>query len=240
MLWALPALFIREFFMDEESLFRDIHSHLMLQAREGQKMDTEMKLAERFNVSRYRVRRVLDILSRMGVVHRAKKRGLTLVSPEPEDLSKSIGSQIQSVGFNAMEFSEARDLMESAVLSLTVKRMTPMQLGRLADTFSQLERVNLAPVAALSIHKSFHSLFLEGCGNRVLQVFAAALLSECAQKLAEAGDNLPGSFVSEIISLDRDLLAALRAGDDEASRAALVELIDAEVAAAAAYGIKAE
>ena len=219
--------------MDEESLFRDIHSHLMLQAREGQKMDTEMKLAERFNVSRYRVRRVLDILSRMGVVHRAQKRGLTLVSPEPEDLSKSIGSQIQSVGFNAMEFSEARDLMESAVLSLTVKRMTPMQLGRLADTFNQLERVNLAPVAALSIHKSFHSLFLEGCGNRVL-------LSECAQKLAEAGDNLPGSFVSEIITLDRDLLAALRAGDDEASRAALVELIDAEVAAAAAYGIKAE
>ena len=81
MLWVLPTLFIREFFMDEESLFRDIHSHLMLQAREGQKMDTEMKLAERFNVSRYRVRRVLDILSRMGVVHRAQKRGLTLVSP---------------------------------------------------------------------------------------------------------------------------------------------------------------
>ena len=135
--------------MDEESLFRDIHSHLMLQAREGQKMDTEMKLAERFNVSRYRVRRVLDILSRMGVVHRAQKRGLTLVSPEPEDLSKSIGSQIQSVGFNAMEFSEARDLMESAVLSLTVKRMTPMQLGRLSETFDQLERVDLGPRGAL-------------------------------------------------------------------------------------------
>ena len=88
--------------------------------------------------------------------------------------------------------------------------------------------------------REFHLILLESCGNRVLQVFAAALLSECAQKLAEAGDNLPGSFVSEIISLDRDLLAALRAGDDEASRAALVELIDAEVAAAAAYGIKAE
>ena len=52
--------------MDEESLFRDIHNHLIHQAQEGGKMDTEMKLAERFNVSRYRVRRVLDILTRMG------------------------------------------------------------------------------------------------------------------------------------------------------------------------------
>ena len=49
--------------MDEESLFRDIHNHLIHQAQEGGKMDTEMKLAERFNVSRYRVRRVLDILA---------------------------------------------------------------------------------------------------------------------------------------------------------------------------------
>ena len=226
--------------MDEESLFRDIHSHLMLQAREGQKMDTEMKLAERFNVSRYRVRRVLDILSRMGVIHRAQKRGLTLVSPEPGDLSKSIGSQIQAVGFNAMEFSEARDLIESAVLSLTVKRMNPMQLGRLAETFDQLERVSLSPVAALTIHQTFHSLFLEGCGNRVLQVFAAALLSDCSQKLSEAGDELPEGFVSDLISLDRDLLAALRAGDDEASRAVLVELIDAEVAGAASHELKAD
>ena len=39
--------------MDEESLFRDIHNHLIHQAQEGGKMDTEMKLAERFNVSRY-------------------------------------------------------------------------------------------------------------------------------------------------------------------------------------------
>ena len=206
--------------MDEESLFRDIHSHLMLQAREGQKMDTEMKLAERFNVSRYRVRRVLDILSRMGVVHRAQKRGLTLVSPEPEDLSKSIGSQIQSVGFNAMEFSEARDLMESAVLSLTVKRMTPMQLGRLADTFSQLERVNLSPVAALSIHKSFHSLFLEGCGNRVLQVFSAALITYFEKTTPRLPQNDPAFFMN-IARQERELLRAIQHGDEEEARALL-------------------
>lgn len=112
--------------MDEESLFRDIHNHLIHQAQEGGKMDTEMKLAERFNVSRYRVRRVLDILTRMGIIHRAQKRGLTVLDPEPEKLSKNIGSQLTVSGFNAMEDLEARMLIEHAVLELAVKRLTPM------------------------------------------------------------------------------------------------------------------
>ena len=124
--------------MDEESLFRDIHNHLIHQAQEGGKMDTEMKLAERFNVSRYRVRRVLDILTRMGIIHRAQKRGLTVLDPEPEKLSKNIGSQLTVSGFNAMEDLEARMLIEHAVLELAVKRLTPMTAGRLTEKVGQL------------------------------------------------------------------------------------------------------
>ena len=127
--------------MDEESLFRDIHNHLIHQAQEGGKMDTEMKLAERFNVSRYRVRRVLDILTRMGIIHRAQKRGLTVLDPEPEKLSKNIGSQLTVSGFNAMEDLEARMLIEHAVLELAVKRLTPMTAGRLTEKVGQSKYV---------------------------------------------------------------------------------------------------
>ena len=135
--------------MDEESLFRDIHNHLIHQAQEGGKMDTEMKLAERFNVSRYRVRRVLDILTRMGIIHRAQKRGLTVLDPEPEKLSKNIGSQLTVSGFNAMEDLEARMLIEHAVLELAVKRLTPMTAGRLTEKVGQLERVMISRAAGL-------------------------------------------------------------------------------------------
>ena len=172
--------------MDEESLFRDIHNHLIHQAQEGGKMDTEMKLAERFNVSRYRVRRVLDILTRMGIIHRAQKRGLTVLDPEPEKLSKNIGSQLTVSGFNAMEDLEARRLIEHAVLELAVKRLTPM-----TEKVGQLERVMISGAAVIEIHQSFRLELISGCGNRVLQVFAESLLTECLRLLRETGESLP-------------------------------------------------
>ena len=70
--------------MDEESLFRDIHRHLLRRAKEADAVDTEATLAERFNVSRYRVRRVLDKLAQLGVVARAQKRGVTVLPPDPK------------------------------------------------------------------------------------------------------------------------------------------------------------
>lgn len=173
--------------MDEESLFRDIHNHLIHQAQEGGKMDTEMKLAERFNVSRYRVRRVLDILTRMGIIHRAQKRGLTVLDPEPEKLSKNIGSQLTVSGFNAMEDLEARMLIEHAVLELAVKRLTPMTAGRLTEKVGQLERVMISGAAVIEIHQSFRLELISGCGNRVLQVFAESLLTECLRLCGKQG-----------------------------------------------------
>ena len=54
--------------MDEEALFRDIHHHILRQAKAGERIDTETELATRFNVTRYKVRKALSVLSQMGVV----------------------------------------------------------------------------------------------------------------------------------------------------------------------------
>lgn len=219
--------------MDEESLFRDIHSHLMQQARLGEKMDTEMKLAERFNVTRYRVRRVLDMLARMGIIRRAQKRGLTVLAPEPEKLSQNIGSQITVSGFNAMEDLEARSLIERSVLELSLRRLTPRMSGRLAETVAQLERVSLSGLAVAEFHQTFRAELIRGCGNRVLQVFAEALLTECMRHLREAADELPADFLSDLITADRELLTALQRGDLPAALETLDGIIQHEVAGAA-------
>ena len=77
--------------MDEEALFRDIHHHILRQAKAGERIDTETELATRFNVTRYKVRKALSVLSQMGVVDRAPKRGMTVnacllyTSPSPRD-----------------------------------------------------------------------------------------------------------------------------------------------------------
>ena len=209
--------------MDEESLFRDIHNHLIHQAQEGGKMDTELKLAERFNVSRYRVRRVLDILTRMGIIHRAQKRGLTVLDPEPEKLSKNIGSQLTVSGFNAMEDLEARMLIEHAVLELAV----------LTEKVGQLERVMISGAAVIEIHQSFRLELISGCGNRVLQVFAESLLTECLRLLRETGESLPSDYLSDLITGDRRLLDAIKQGSMDEACEARNTVIQLEVAGAA-------
>ena len=170
--------------MDEESLFRDIHNHLIHQAQEGGKMDTEMKLAERFNVSRYRVRRVLDILTRMGIIHRAQKRGLTVLDPEPEKLSKNIGSQLTVSGFNAMEDLEARMLIEHAVLELAVKRLTPMTAGRLTEKVGQLltECLRLLRETGESLPSDYLSDLITG-DRRLLDAIKQGSMDEACEAL---------------------------------------------------------
>lgn len=70
--------------MDEEALFRDIHHHILRQAKAGERIDTETELAHRFNVTRYKVRKALSVLSQMGVVDRAPKRGMTVNALGPK------------------------------------------------------------------------------------------------------------------------------------------------------------
>ena len=94
--------------MDEEALFRDIHHHILRQAKAGERIDTETELATRFNVTRYKVRKALSVLSQMGVVDRAPKRGMTVNALGPKNLSAQIQVQMDIANFDIREFIEAR------------------------------------------------------------------------------------------------------------------------------------
>ena len=46
-----------------DNLFEQIRDHLQEQAKNGERIDTETELAKRFGVTRYRIRKELDILT---------------------------------------------------------------------------------------------------------------------------------------------------------------------------------
>ena len=110
--------------MDEEALFRDIHHHILRQAKAGERIDTETELATRFNVTRYKVRKALSVLSQMGVVDRAPKRGMTVNALGPKNLSAQIQVQMDIANFDIREFIEARQLIEVNIIPLAIRRMT--------------------------------------------------------------------------------------------------------------------
>lgn len=214
--------------MDEESLFRDIHSHLLRQAREGGKMDTETKLAERFQVSRYHVRQVLAVMSQMGIVERTQKKGMTITSPQPEQLSRHIENQLKIGRFDVRELAEARVLFDTDLIRLAVRRITPANLGLLTDIVRQMTGCVEFRQAFLKFHLRFWQTVFEAAGNRVLQVFATSLLVQSAEYLEKHTDELEPVWFSDLLEADREVLAAFRRGDEEGAAEAAARWLSRE------------
>lgn len=213
---------------DEEALFREIHHHILRQAKAGERIDTETELAARFNVTRYKIRKALSVLSQMGVVDRAPKRGMTVNTLGPKHLSAQIQVQMDIANFDIREFIEARQLIEVDIIPLAIRRMTPALLGRLEDAIDRIESNATNTTEADRWDREFHLLLLEACGNRVLQVFSAALVTY----FEKTTENLPvddPEFFYDIARQERALLDAIKAGDDVLARKLLSEHLAEQV-----------
>ncbi len=212
----------------EETLFREIHHHILRQAKDGERIDTETELAERFHVTRYKVRKALSVLSQMGVVDRAPKRGMTVNTLGPKHLSAQIQVQMDIANFDIREFIEARQLIEVDIIPLAIRRMTPALLGRLEDAIDRIENNATNTHEADRWDREFHLLLLEACGNRVLQVFSAALVTY----FEKTTENLPvddPEFFYDIARQERALLEAIKSGDEVLAKKLLSEHLAEQV-----------
>ena len=204
--------------MDEEALFRDIHHHILRQAKAGERIDTETELATRFNVTRYKVRKALSVLSQMGVVDRAPKRGMTVNALGPKNLSAQIQVQMDIANFD----------IRVNIIPLAIRRMTPALLGRLEDAISRIEANAGNSAEADRWDREFHLLLLEACGNRVLQVFSAALVTYFEKTTENLPQNDPQFFL-DIAKNERLLLTAIKAGREDEAKALLSHQLGEQV-----------
>ena len=116
----------------------------------------EQTLAETIGVSRTPVREALGRLSAEGVVELTPNRGAQVVSFSAEDV-------------NAM--FDVRSRLEPQAVALAVPRLSPedldqilewsKEMGKLAASGRDLERLN-------ALNSSFHGIFFDRCGNRLL------------------------------------------------------------------------
>ncbi len=215
--------------MDEESLFRSIHAHLLKQSRAGAEPDTEAGLADRFKVSRYHVRQALDVMTQMGIVTRTQKRGISFTEPEPNDISRQIESHIKIGNFDAFELNEARRLFDTGLISLAVRRLPPAAMGTLSSIVANMEGCIEFRRAALKFHRQFWETVFKGSGNRVLQVFATSLLFHTMNYLEARADELEDSWYSDMLSLDREVLKALRLEDGERAQSLITDWLQKEL-----------
>lgn len=214
--------------VDEEALFRAIHQHILRQAKSGGRIDTETELATRFGVTRYKIRKALSVLSQMGVVDRAPKRGMTVNNLGPKSLSAQIQVQMDIANFDIREFIEARLLIEVDIIPLAIRRVTPALLGRLDEAINRIEANAANTQEADRWDREFHLLLLEACGNRVLQVFSAALVTYFEKTTSTLPQNNPEFFLN-IARQERELLQAIKRGEEDLAKELLREHLREQV-----------
>lgn len=179
-------------------------------------------------MTRYKVRKALSVLSQMGVVDRAPKRGMTVNTLGPKNLSAQIQVQMDIANFDIREFIEARLLIEVHIIPLAIRRMTPALLGKLDEAICHIEYYAGNAKEADRWDREFHLLLLEACGNRVLQVFSAALVTYFEKTSSALPKNNPQFFLN-IARTERALLNAIRRGDEELAKRLLRDHLSEQV-----------
>lgn len=195
-----------------DNLFEQIRDHLQEQAKNGERIDTETELAKRFGVTRYRIRKELDILTQMGILVRTPKRGTTVREVGASSLRNQIQMRFDVANFDVQEFIEARALVECSLMPLVSRRITPALASRLEGTLNKIEEHADEPLVADKFDREFHLLLLEGCGNRVLQVFSGVLVTYF-EKTSHRIANMDRQFFLDIAHQEREILRAIRMGD---------------------------
>ncbi len=198
----------------KENLFNEIKSHILAQAQSGERIDSETELARKFNVTRYRIRKYLDVLSETGVLKRTPKNGMEMQPLSPKSLREQFQMRLDLANFPLKDFVEARSAIESSLLDLVSMRVTPAQVAKLEETLDNIEANAANPAVADSYDKEFHLLLLQACGNPILQIFSGVLIS-FFDKTAESAKKMNSDFFKETAEQQRNILKAIRNGETE-------------------------
>jgi|GEM_PF-3946580 GntR family transcriptional repressor for pyruvate dehydrogenase complex len=143
----------------------------------GNRLPSELKLAEQFGVHRSTVREGIRLLEETGVLRREFGKRLVVSRPS----YGSVGNQIS----RAMILHEVtfRDLWETimviepAAAALAARRRTAEDLDRIADNIARTRAALNDKKAIVALDIEFHSLVAQACANRAIVLAREALTS---------------------------------------------------------------
>lgn len=160
----------------QKSLLRQLQQYFTTAGlRPGDHVEPELRLAERFGVSRGKIRELLTGLCQQGVLTRAPRRGTVVQELNPHELGENLRFRFDLAGLDPADAWEARLVIETAVLPLAVRRMTPVQASRMERLVARMAECIDNPPEYDGADREFHLTLLEACGNQTLAMFAGVI-----------------------------------------------------------------
>ncbi len=103
--------------------------------QKGQKLPTENALAEKFGVTRYKVRKEMERLNQAGVLQRVKHGGTTVTQVTPTDFAQRLDMQFRVAHFSTATYAQTTDCLLTGIVPLwlevlkvptTLQNLTPV------------------------------------------------------------------------------------------------------------------
>lgn len=187
----------------------------------GDRLPSERALAERFGVSRPTVREALRALSVLGVIDIRHGGGAFVTGLKAEDLLTPVNFFLSLSEVSVEKLYDARRLIEGEICALAAVRATSDDLDGLDVLIGEQESVSRYAEQYLKLDSQFHDTLGVLSENPFLARASQSLNVlgiEFRTRAARTKDT-PARSVAE----HRKIVAALRAGDAEGARAAMVE-----------------
>lgn len=190
----------------------------------GDALPSEAELCEQFDVSRVTVREALRALSSQGVVEVSSGIG-SAVNPlehwRSVDAVVRYRSAQESDGDVAIQLINVRRMFETEAAALAADRIDEDDLAELAECIEEMSAASERDDVAAFVRGDlrFHDIIMRRSGNVFLGVLFAPITRVLAERRTQTS-RVP-EIQANAIAEHRAVLRALRAGDADASRAAM-------------------
>ncbi|HLW26771.1 MAG TPA: FadR/GntR family transcriptional regulator [Kiloniellales bacterium] len=195
-----------------------------------QTIPVESVLVEEFGVSRSALREAIKLLTAKGLLATRPKLG-TQVRPEAQwsHLDPDLLAWRAELGVEeefARHLAEVRQLFESEAAALAAVRASPAQRQLILEAVVDMEQAgSLDQQVAADL--AFHRHILEAAGNPLLLSLGGAVWGALAQSFA-AGVKDKDAWTGAL-DRHRHVAKAIAAGEPEAARSAMLEIITRHV-----------
>ncbi len=203
----------------------DLLEHEILNSyKDGDRLPSELSLADTFRVSRTVIREALKLLRERGLVDLRRGSAALVTRPEARNLSAVISRIIQLNGIDYNDIYDVRIMVEVTCIRLAAVRATSEDLCAMKEQLMLLKDRNLVPEVRRDADYAFHLLIARAAGNR-LQVVLLETLSHIFREMMNAGIFVQGG-IDDAIQRHTKIYDALVARDADLAEIAMREHLE--------------
>jgi GntR family transcriptional regulator, transcriptional repressor for pyruvate dehydrogenase complex len=182
--------------------------------KEGQKLSSQDKLAQKMGVSRVTLREALHQLMLMGLIEMRQGSGTYIKSITPSTYMNALSPALLMDRSSVNELLEARFYIESTVASLAAERALPkevLELKKILDAMkADLQAGNLKDFAKRDVE--FHMQVAKSAKNRVMLKVVQTIREILFQFIADFFSAMPDT-VYHAINYHNRIVHAIEQGD---------------------------